>query len=94
MHRVLPFIFLSLFLSVVACEKVDQVLETADKVKTLKSDIEKTADQVKRDVTGKAEELKNRALKEASGLPYLNQKQQESGKDDKESGSGERDEKD
>jgi hypothetical protein len=53
MYRFLLFMFLILFVGAVACEKVDQAFETVEKVKALKSDIEKTADQVKRDLNRK-----------------------------------------
>ncbi len=92
MHRFLPCMFLILFL--IACDKVDQAFETVDKVKTLKSDIEKTADQVKKDLTGRAEKIKNRALKEAGGLPYLNQSEKGRDSDEKKSERGESGEKD
>ena len=74
MHRFLPIIFVIVFVSVVGCERVDQAFETLEKAKALKSDIEKTADQVKKDLTDKAEEIKNKALKEVGAMPDENQK--------------------
>jgi len=45
------------FFSLTACEKVDQAFEAVDKVKTIKSDIEKKADEVKKGVLSKADEV-------------------------------------
>lgn len=89
------FIFiLILFVSLLGCEKVDQAFETVEKVKALKTDIKKTTGQVKKDLTGKAEEIKKNTLKDVGGLPYLNQQEKESSDEGKNSKRGKHDESD
>lgn len=68
MHRLLAVIFLAAMIGSTGCEKADQTLETLEKAKALKSDVEKTVGQVKKDLSGKAEEIKAKALKEAGTL--------------------------
>lgn len=91
MHRLLPLIFLVVFFSVIGCEKIDQAFEAVEKVKALKGDLGKTADQVKKDLTGQAEEIKKKALKELGPLPYLDNKQEKKPGDSEETeGRGKR----
>jgi hypothetical protein len=91
-HR---FIFiLILFVGLLGCDRVDQAFETVEKVKALKTDIEKTAGQVKKDLMGKAEEIKKNTLKDVGELPYLNQQEKESSDEGKNSRRGKHDEGD
>jgi Skp family chaperone for outer membrane proteins len=91
----LPVLSLIVFMGVFGCEKVDQAFETVEKAKALKNDIEKTADQVKKDLTSKAEEIKEKAQKEVAKVPFLERKEKEgSGEDEKMKGRGEREAED
>ncbi len=90
MQRLVSVIFLVICLSILGCERVDQAFEAVEKAKTLKGDIEKTANQVKKDLTGKAEEIKEKALKEVGAAPYLSQKAEKQRRDyEKEKGQAE-----
>ncbi|MHB8108650.1 MAG: hypothetical protein ACYDHW_01305 [Syntrophorhabdaceae bacterium] len=64
MYRILVLVFLFTFISLVGCEKADQALEAVEKAKNLKSDIEKKYNDTKKDLTGKADEFKEKARKE------------------------------
>jgi hypothetical protein len=77
LHRLLPIVLTVAFFGVVGCEKVDQAFEAVEKAKALKTDIEQTADRMKKELTGKAEEIRGKALNELGPLPYLNEKGEE-----------------
>ncbi|OPY68925.1 MAG: hypothetical protein A4E57_01524 [Syntrophorhabdaceae bacterium PtaU1.Bin034] len=95
MKRFLPVLSLIVFMIAFGCEKVDQAFETVEKAKDLKNDIEKTADQVKKDLTSKAEEIKEKAQKEVAKVPFLERKEKNgSGEDEKMKGRGEREAED
>lgn len=92
MHR---FIFiLILFVGLLGCDRVDQAFETVEKVKALKTDIEKTAGEVKKDLMGKTEEIKKNTLKDVGGLPYLNQQEKEPSDERQKSRRGKHDQDD
>lgn len=56
------FSFWLFFFSVVGCKRIDQAFEAVEKAKALKSDIEKTVSQSKKDLTDMTEEIKKKGL--------------------------------
>lgn len=91
MYRVLAVIAVIVLISPLGCDKVDQAFETVEKARALKNDIEKTADEVKKDLIGKAEKIKDKARNEVGKLPYLDQKEEKESFDDEKKGErGER----
>jgi hypothetical protein len=60
-----------LFLNTAACERVDKAFEAVDKAKNLKMEFEKKAAEVKKDITGKAEEFGEKVKKGADSLGGL-----------------------
>jgi hypothetical protein len=61
-------VIVMLFSGTVACEKVDKAFEAVDKAKNLKAEFEKKADEVKKDITGKAETFGENIKKSADNL--------------------------
>jgi Skp family chaperone for outer membrane proteins len=89
-----------LFFSTVACEKVDKAFEAVDKAKNLKAKFEKKADEVKKDITGKAEAFGEKVKKSADNLGAPSSKddkgsdyKDKSQKAEKEKGKSERENK-
>lgn len=66
-----------LFFSATSCDRVDKAFEAVDKAKNLKAEFEKKADDVKKDITDKAEAFGEKVKKSADNLGS------QSGKDDK-----------
>ena len=61
-------VIVMLFCGTMACEKVDKAFEAVDKAKNLKVEFEKKADEVKKDITGKAEAFDEKVKKSADNL--------------------------
>lgn len=81
MYRIFIFISLFVFIGLVGCEKADQAFEAVEKAKNLKKDIEKQYNDTKKELTGKADEIKEKARKE--GLSIMDGKKKESSEQEK-----------
>ena len=87
MKHIMIMVGILLFFGTIACEKVDKAFEAVDKAKNLKAELEKTANEVKKDISGKAEALTEQAKKSADNLMGVSKK------DDKRSEQGEKSQK-
>ena len=86
MYRTVLALFLFLCFGTLACERVDQAIDAVDKVKAIKSDLEKKAAKVTKDVTSRADQISEGVRKHIGKLPY--------GEKDKKSGEGKGDDDD
>ena len=68
MKNVLIIAVLVMVLNVIGCEQVDKAFEAVDKAQKLKTEMEKKASEVKKDITDKAEEL-NQQVRKETGIP-------------------------
>ena len=66
MYRAFIIVCMMAFFSLLACERVDQAIEAVDKVKTIKADIEKKADEAKKGFLSKADEIVRGAGKDGA----------------------------
>lgn len=74
MRYVLLIAVVLLLFGTVACEKVDKAFDAVDKAKKLKTELEKTADEVKKDIVGKAEEVEKKVKKGVGNFDSLSAK--------------------
>lgn len=65
------------FISAAACERVDKAFEAVDKAKSLKTEVGKTASEMKRDITGKTEALAEKSAEKLVGLSDRDKKRPE-----------------
>ncbi len=69
MKHVLIIIALALFIfGTIGCEQADRAIDAVGKAKELKTELEKTANEVKKDITAKSEALLEKAKKTADGV--------------------------
>ncbi len=70
MYQAVCVLCLLAFLCFVGCEKVDQAVEAAVKVKAIKSDIEKKADEVRKDISAQADQISEKVREDLRKVPY------------------------